>query len=120
MLGSCLSSSRVKRISLALCFRSFCCAFYDAKADCNSRCQGQPCSSRCESRCGLSNTLCGSWPCQEVNSSGCTTTTTTTTAAASTCALSGATCCPAASCSTPIECCAGLSCFPFGPNLTCQ
>merc|ERR1712126_354714 len=53
--------------------RSFCCAFYDAKADCNSRCQGQPCSSRCESRCGLSNTLCGSWPCQEVNSSGCTT-----------------------------------------------
>merc|ERR1719347_514852 len=102
--------------------RNFCCTLYDAKAKCHDRCQGQPCDSMCESRCGIANSLCGRWPCQEVNSSGCTTTTTPTPPTPPTCAASGATCCPAASCATPVECCPGLSCFPSTGTtaLTCQ
>merc|ERR1719450_839019 len=46
--------------------RNFCCTLYDAKAECHDRCQGQPCDSMCESRCGIANSLCGRWPCQEV------------------------------------------------------
>merc|ERR1719348_36985 len=71
--------------------RTLCCA--TAQNDCSQACAGQPCSESCTATCGIFNTNCGTWSCNDIAGFSCTrTTTSTTTQAAPACGV--ATACP--------------------------
>merc|ERR1711860_230877 len=78
LIVACVGLSRAFELSelLSGSDRFFCCAFINAKQQCHDTCSGQPCENTCEARCGAGS-VCGSWPCGEVNDGGCTRTTTT-------------------------------------------
>merc|ERR1712184_74257 len=88
--------------------RNFCCAFINAKQQCHDTCSGQPCENTCEARCGAGS-VCGSWPCGEVNDGGCTRTATTRAPTTPACLPTGDTCV-----GTTLSCCSGLTCTPTG------
>merc|ERR1711874_163193 len=66
--------------------KTLCCA--DAKHQCSDKL----CSERCEARCGLFNTSCGSWSCQDIAGFSCTPTTTPAAVTAASCVGVGETC----------------------------
>ena len=47
---------------LATLDRGLCCL--TAQSACANSCSGQDCSKSCSARCGILNTLCGTWTCQ--------------------------------------------------------
>merc|ERR1712179_893157 len=70
--------------------RALCCV--DAKHQCSDKCSGKLCSESCEARCGLFNTNCGSWSCQDIAGFSCTPTTTQAAVTAASCVGVGETC----------------------------
>jgi len=113
LIVACIGLSSAFELSELFSDRFFCCAFINAKDQCRNTCSGRPCEDTCEARCGA-GTVCGSWPCGEVNDGGCTRTTTTTapTAAPSSCYSTGTQCWTANQ--GPIgtqSCCDGLTCY---------
>merc|ERR1711942_205158 len=76
--------------------KDLCCV--DARQQCGEWCGTKPCEETCTYYCGIFNTNCGTWTCEEVAGFSCTRTTTstqrtpTTTTTDSDCAVTGATC----------------------------
>merc|ERR1711970_342314 len=70
--------------------RTLCCA--DAKRQCSDKCSSQLCTETCEARCGLFNTNCGSWTCQDIAGFSCITTTTQAAVTAAACKAVGEVC----------------------------
>merc|ERR1712179_762870 len=116
LIVACIGLSSAFELSELLSGRTLCCAFINAKQQCHDTCSGQPCENTCEARCGAGS-VCGSWPCGEVNDGGCTRTTTTprTTVAATTCYSAGQQCWSAGvGPLNNLPCCEGLTCFTAG------
>merc|ERR1712079_103423 len=97
-------------VTLNIADGQVCCAFFDSKRNCHDKCQGVSCNSRCESRCYYGQ-LCGSWPCQEVNSEGCTNTVARLTNTCTCMSTGGCVDSFGATCSS---CCPGQTCTPAG------
>merc|ERR1711997_365791 len=81
--------------------RGLCCLFFNAQSSCATQCSGRSCTETCNVNCGIANTLCGSWTCNQVTSA-CTTTTTTSTTTTTT--VANFTLQVGDQCSSPFDC----------------
>merc|ERR1719431_2448184 len=59
---------------------------------CADECSSRLCTETCEARCGLFNTNCGSWTCQDIAGFSCITTTTQAAVTAAACKAVGEVC----------------------------
>merc|ERR1712002_299848 len=94
--------------------RNLCCDI--AKQQCGEKCSGQLCSEQCEGRCGIFNTKCGPWNCQDIAGFSCTPTTTQAAVTAAACIATGQLC---LSTSTGVvgTCCAGSTACTDGSDV---
>merc|ERR1712013_521579 len=70
--------------------RALCCA--DAQHQCADKCSSRLCTERCEARCGIFNSNCGSWSCQDIAGFSRITTTTQAAVTAAACKAVGEVC----------------------------
>ena len=91
--------------------RSLCCHFTNAQGSCATNCVNQDCSATCTVRCGIFNSVCGTYTCSDVTSS-CKTTTTTT--ATTSCVAAGERCLDTSGTSLG-SCCPYLTCTVAPP-----
>eukprot|EP00090_Calanus_glacialis_P019617 TRINITY_DN3010_c0_g1_i1.p1 TRINITY_DN3010_c0_g1~~TRINITY_DN3010_c0_g1_i1.p1 ORF type:complete len:127 (-),score=25.30 TRINITY_DN3010_c0_g1_i1:130-510(-) len=85
--------------------KTLCCA--TARQQCADKCSGQLCTETCEARCGLFNTNCGSWVCQDIAGFSCTPTTTQAPITAAACVASGDICAQPGVLTGILTCCSG-------------
>merc|ERR1712181_172924 len=75
---------KVDQEELSPLLRTFCCGSVQQR--CARACTGRSCSLRCQGYCGMFNSRCGPYACQQSTTATTTTTTTATTAAETTAA----------------------------------
>merc|ERR1711942_587759 len=85
----------------------------DAQRQCGDKCSSRLCTETCEARCGIFNSNCGSWSCQDIAGFSCITTTTQAAVTAAACKAVGEVCLSTAgdmsTCCTGSDKCTDLS-----------
>merc|ERR1712179_478761 len=99
--------------------RTLCCLTANAQSKCATNCANQDCAATCTVRCGILNSVCGTYTCSGVTTT-CTTSTSTASsaAAATTTCTTGGTLAQGAACldtsfTSLGSCHTGCTCIPF-------